>query len=79
MEIAILNFGCRTTVRLNTAIEKTFEKCTEFYKGIRVVHNQCLDSNRHPKSSFLGQGRTSTEFTREDAKGRGEPSKTRSC
>ena len=28
MEIAILNFGCKTAVRLNTAIEKTNEKCT---------------------------------------------------
>ena len=42
MEIAILNFGCRTTVRLNTASEKTIEKCVEFYKGIQLVHHQCL-------------------------------------
>ena len=39
MKIAILNFGCRTTVRLNTAIEKTIEKCVKFYKGIQLVHN----------------------------------------
>ena len=39
MEVAILNFGCRTTVRLNTSIEKTIEKCVEFYKGIHLVHN----------------------------------------
>ena len=42
MEIVILNFGCKKTVRLNTAIEKTIEKCVEFYKGIQLVHNQCL-------------------------------------
>ena len=30
MEVAILNFGCRITVRLNTTIEKTIEKCVEF-------------------------------------------------
>ena len=39
MEVAILNFGFRTTVRLSTAIEKTIEKCVEFYKGIHLVHN----------------------------------------
>ena len=37
-----MNFGCRTTVRLNTAIEKTIEKCAKFYKGIHFVHNQCM-------------------------------------
>ena len=42
MEVAINNFGCRTTIRLNTAIEKTIEKCAEFYKGIHLVHNQCM-------------------------------------
>ena len=42
MEISILNFGCKTTVGLNIAIEKTIEKCAEFYKGIQLVHNQCL-------------------------------------
>ena len=42
MEIAIPNFGCKTTFRLNNAIEKTIEKCVEFYKGIQLVHNQCL-------------------------------------
>ena len=29
-------------VRLNTAIEKTIEKCAEFYKGIHLVHNQSM-------------------------------------
>ena len=42
MELSILKFGCRTMVRLNTAIEKTMEKCAEFYKGIYLVHNQCM-------------------------------------
>ena len=39
MEVAILNFGCKTMIRLNTTIEKTIEKCAEFYKGIDLVHN----------------------------------------
>ena len=43
MEIAILNFGCKTTVRLNTTIEKTLEKCAEFYSS------SVLDSNGRPR------------------------------
>ena len=56
MEIAILNFGCRTTVRLNTAIEKTVEKCVEFYKAIQLVHNQCLILTDTPDQVFLVRG-----------------------
>ena len=41
MELAILNFGCKSVVRLNTAIDKTIEKCTEFYKGMCSIHHQC--------------------------------------
>ena len=32
MEVAILNFGCNATVILNTAIDKTIEKCTKSTK-----------------------------------------------
>ena len=53
MEVAILNFGCRTMVRLNTAIEKTIEKCAEFYKGIHLVHNQCMILTGSPDQVFL--------------------------
>jgi len=42
MEVTILNFECKTPVRLNTAIERTIEKCVEFYKGMCSVHNQCM-------------------------------------
>ena len=38
MEVAILNFECRTTIGLNTAIEKS----AKFYKGIHLVHNECM-------------------------------------
>ena len=41
-EVAILNFGCNVAVRLNTAIDRTIEKCTEFYKGMCVVRNHCM-------------------------------------
>ena len=52
MEVAILNFGCRTTVKLNTTIEKTIEKCVEFYKGIHLVHNQCMILTGAPDQDF---------------------------
>ena len=45
-----MNFGCRKAVILNTTIEKTIEKCAEFYKGIHLVHNHCMiltDSSDH--------------------------------
>ena len=42
MEVAILNFGCKAIVRLSTTINRTIEKCTEFYKGTCFVHNQCM-------------------------------------
>ena len=42
MEVAILNFGCKSTVRLNIAIDRTIEKCTEFYKDMCSVHNRCM-------------------------------------
>ena len=41
MEVAIFNFGCKEAVRLNTTIDRTIEKCTEFYKDMCSVHNQC--------------------------------------
>ena len=56
MEIAILNFGCKTMVRLNTDIEKTIEKCAEFYKGIQLVHNQCLILTDTPDQVFSIRG-----------------------
>ena len=55
-EIAILNFGCRTTTRLNIVIEKTIEKCVEFYKGIQLVHHQCLILMDTPYQVFLIRG-----------------------
>ena len=39
MELALLDFDNKTTVRLNIAIEKTMEKCKEFYKKICMTHN----------------------------------------
>ena len=37
-----LNFGCKAPVILNTTIDRTIEKCTEFYKDMCSVHNQCM-------------------------------------
>ena len=42
MEVAILNFDCKATLKLNIAIDRTVEKCTEFYKDRCYVHNQCM-------------------------------------
>ena len=47
-----MNFGCRTTIRLNTTIEKTIEKCVEFYKGIYFFHNQCMVLTGAPDQDF---------------------------
>ena len=52
MEVDILNFGCRTVVRLNTAIEKTIENCAKFYKGIHFFHNQCMVLTGAPDQDF---------------------------
>ena len=52
MEIAILNFGCRAAVTLNTSIEK----CLEFYKGIQLVHHQCLILRDTPDQVFSVKG-----------------------
>ena len=56
MEIAILNFGCKIALSLNTAIEKTIEKCVEFYKGIQLVHHQCLILMDTPDQVFPIRG-----------------------
>ena len=37
MELALLNFNSKATVRLNTRIEKTMEKCNEFHN--KNVHD----------------------------------------
>ena len=42
MEVDILNFGCKAAVILNTTIDRIIEKCSEFYKGMCYVHNQCM-------------------------------------
>ena len=39
---AILNFECKGIVILNISIDRTIEKCTEFYKDMCSVHNQCM-------------------------------------
>ena len=41
MELAILNFGSKLTVSLNTTIDKNLEKCNEFYKRMCSTHNKC--------------------------------------
>ena len=44
MDLALLNFSSKVPVRLNTAIEKTVEKCKEFYKKMCMTYNRCQAS-----------------------------------
>ena len=44
MELELLNFSNKATVRLNTTIEKIVEKCKDFYKKMCTTHNRCQDS-----------------------------------
>ena len=41
IEMALLYFGRKASVRLNNEINKTLEKCNEFYKNIRQIHKKC--------------------------------------
>ena len=44
MELALLDFSNKASVRLDTTIEKTMEKCKEFYKKMCTTHNKCQAS-----------------------------------
>ena len=44
MELELLDFSSRATERLNTAVEKTIEKCNVFYKKMCMTHNKCQAS-----------------------------------
>ena len=52
MELEILNFGYKSVVRLSTAIDKTIENCTDFYKGMCSIHHQCQVLAGNPKQDF---------------------------
>ena len=52
MELEILNFGCKLVVRLNKTIDKTIDKCTEFYKGMCLIHHQCQILVGTPEKDF---------------------------
>ena len=41
MELVILNLGTKSIVGLNKVIDKTLEKCNEFYKRMCSTHNKC--------------------------------------
>ena len=41
IELALLDFGNKSNLRRTTAIENTLERCTEFYKKMRIGHNKC--------------------------------------
>ena len=41
IEMALLEFCRKSSVRLNNEISKTLEKCDEFYKKMHQVHEKC--------------------------------------
>ena len=41
IEMELPDFCRKALERLNNEIEKTLEKCTEFYKNMRQVHDRC--------------------------------------
>ena len=41
MELELLDFSSNEATRLNIEIEKTVEKCKEFYKKMCTTHNKC--------------------------------------
>ena len=52
MELALLNFSNKATVRLSTTIDKTIEKCNEFYKKMCSTQNKFQASTRTQVQDF---------------------------
>ena len=52
MELPLLNFSSRVAERLNTTVEKTVEKCREFYKKMCMTHNKCQASTATQVQDF---------------------------
>ena len=57
MELAILNFGCKSVVQLNTTMDKSIKKCAEFYKGMCSIHHKCQLLTGTPKQDFPARER----------------------
>ena len=51
IECDIVNFNSRATERLIEAVEKTTEKCAEFYKKV-LTFNKCLTSSAQRLQEF---------------------------
>ena len=54
MELAILDLSSKSIVRLHITIDKTVEKCKEFYMKIIATHNRCqasttMQTQKYPK------------------------------
>ena len=41
IEYDIINFSRKDTERLIVVVDKSIEKCTEFYKKVLTIHNRC--------------------------------------
>ena len=55
MELALLNFSIKETIRLNTTIENIVEKSNEFYKKMCMTHNRCQASTTTQVQEFPGR------------------------
>ena len=40
IELSLLDFSNKSSLRLTTTVEKTLERCTKFYKKMRIAHNK---------------------------------------
>ena len=44
IELELLDFCSKSALRLTTGIKNTLERCTDFYKKMRIVLNKCQTS-----------------------------------
>ena len=54
----LMNIGNRSTERLIEEIEKTSNKCEEFYKKVLITHNKCHTSSAKRLQEFLAHENT---------------------
>ena len=52
IEYDIINFRSRVAERLMEVVEKTTEKCAEFFKKMLLTHNKCLTPSAQRLQEF---------------------------
>ena len=53
IELVLLEFSNKFTLRMTTTVEKTLERCTECYKKMRISHNKCQNFSAAKIKEFL--------------------------